>query len=148
VLQDSNLPFAQGLRHVALHTFGSREAEAKSLAARLHAYILVKDATNLLAVPDGACYYLTSGHPALARGGMGDVLAGYTGGLLARGMRAEEAALLAVWTHGAAAHLGARRYGEDGVTAKRLASLLAPTLQEHARGRLAVPSEPEFFSEV
>jgi NAD(P)H-hydrate repair Nnr-like enzyme with NAD(P)H-hydrate dehydratase domain len=45
----------------------------------------------------------TSGNPGLATGGSGDVLAGFCGALLAQGWPAWEAALGAVWMHGAAA---------------------------------------------
>jgi len=121
---------------------GSRERDALALAARTNAHILVKDASNLVATPDGECYWLTSGSPSLARGGMGDVLAGYLGGFLARGMAPLHAALLACWLHGASAHRAERRYGQDGVTAERLADMLALSSALLEKGRLAVPGEP------
>jgi NAD(P)H-hydrate repair Nnr-like enzyme with NAD(P)H-hydrate dehydratase domain len=39
------------------------------------------------------------GHPAMATAGLGDVLAGLTGALLAQGMDGFDAACLAVWLH-------------------------------------------------
>jgi NAD(P)H-hydrate repair Nnr-like enzyme with NAD(P)H-hydrate dehydratase domain len=52
-----------------------------------------------------------TGNPGLASGGTGDVLAGVCGALLAQGWPAWEAAVGAVWMHGAAAD----RLVEDGV---------------------------------
>jgi len=126
----------------------ARESQARDLAARTNAIIVVKDASNLVACPDGRLYWLTSGHPCLARGGMGDVLAGYLGGFLARGMAPLDAALLAVWLHGASAHRAQSRYGSDGVTAELLASMLAPGLARLEAGKLRVPSEPAWFTGV
>ncbi|MDR2733364.1 MAG: NAD(P)H-hydrate dehydratase [Spirochaetota bacterium] len=125
-----------------------REDQARDLAARTHAIIVVKDASNLVACPDGRCYWLTSGHPCLARGGMGDVLAGYLGGLLARGMDPRNAALLAVWLHGAGAHRAQIKHGSDGVTAEILAATLAPGLARLQKGEMNIPSEPAWFTGV
>ena len=53
--------------------------------------------------PDGLLAVNGSGNAGLAKGGSGDVLSGLIGGLLARGLKAEEAACLGVWIHGHAA---------------------------------------------
>jgi NAD(P)H-hydrate epimerase len=123
----------------------SREQAALTLAARAQAFILVKDSSNLLTAPDGKCYWMTSGHPALARGGMGDVLAGYLGGFLARGMAPLDAARLACWLHGASAHRAVRRYGSDGLSAERLAGTLAYTAALLEKGQLDIPGDPAVF---
>lgn len=52
---------------------------------------------------DGLLAVNTSGNAGLAKGGSGDVLSGLIGGLLARGLKAEDAASLGVWIHGHAA---------------------------------------------
>ena len=55
----------------------------------------------------------TTGNPGMARGGSGDILAGLLAGLLAAGWQqgrtALDAALTAVWLHGAAADRCAQR---------------------------------------
>ena len=53
--------------------------------------------------------------PRLARGGSGDVLAGMTSALLACKLPAFEAAVCAVYLHGAAADRAAAKHGEAGM---------------------------------
>ena len=53
-----------------------------------------------IAAPSGEAYVNTTGNAGMAKGGSGDVLTGLIGGLLARGYRALDAALLGVWIHG------------------------------------------------
>jgi NAD(P)H-hydrate repair Nnr-like enzyme with NAD(P)H-hydrate dehydratase domain len=63
----------------------------------------------------------TTGNPALATAGTGDVLAGLCGSLLAQGWPAWEAALAAVWIHGMAADtLVDDGVGPAGLTAGEL----------------------------
>jgi len=61
----------------------------------------------------------TSGNPGMASGGMGDVLSGVLGGLLAQGFELEEAARLGAVLHGEAADLAAEA-GERGMLATDL----------------------------
>jgi hydroxyethylthiazole kinase-like uncharacterized protein yjeF len=80
-----------------------RLEHARELALRLNAVVVLKGAGSVIARPDGFVAVNTSGNPGLATGGSGDVLAGFCGALLAQGWPAWEAALGAVWMHGAAA---------------------------------------------
>lgn len=80
-----------------------RLESARELAQRLNAVVVLKGAGSVIARPDGEVAVNTSGNPGLATGGSGDVLAGLGGTLLAQGWPAWEAALGAVWLHGAAA---------------------------------------------
>jgi hydroxyethylthiazole kinase-like uncharacterized protein yjeF len=80
-----------------------RLEHARELAMRLNAVVVLKGAGSVIARPDGFVAVNTSGNPGLATGGSGDVLAGFCGALLAQGWPAWEAALGAVWIHGAAA---------------------------------------------
>jgi NAD(P)H-hydrate epimerase len=56
------------------------------------------------------CAVCSQGNPGMATGGMGDVLTGVIGGLMAQGFEAEEAACMGVCLHSAAAD----RAAEDG----------------------------------
>jgi hydroxyethylthiazole kinase-like uncharacterized protein yjeF len=80
-----------------------RLEHARELAMRFNSVVVLKGAGSVIARPDGFAVLNTSGNPGLATGGSGDVLAGFCGALLAQGWLAWEAALGAVWMHGAAA---------------------------------------------
>jgi len=88
---------------------GVTEVQADRLAmashfAREHGVILVlKGAATVVAAPDGRVAVNSSGNAGMAAGGMGDVLTGLIGGLLAQGCGAWEAACLGVFAHGLAA---------------------------------------------
>jgi NAD(P)H-hydrate epimerase len=58
-----------------------------------------------------------AGNPGMATAGMGDVLSGVIGGLLAQGLSLQEAALAGVCVHAGAADLAARD-GERGLLAR------------------------------
>jgi NAD(P)H-hydrate repair Nnr-like enzyme with NAD(P)H-hydrate dehydratase domain len=90
---------------------------------------VLKGAGSVIARPDGFVAVNTTGNPGLATGGSGDVLAGFTGALLAQGWPAWEAALGAVWMHGAAAdRLVAAGMGPIGLTAGELPHALRAEL--------------------
>jgi hydroxyethylthiazole kinase-like uncharacterized protein yjeF len=82
-----------------------RLAAARRLAADFGAVVVLKGAGSVIARPDGLVVINATGGPALATAGTGDVLAGLCGALLAQRWPAWEAALAAVWLHGAAAEL-------------------------------------------
>jgi len=89
-----------------------RPAAARALAQKYQAVVLLKGAGSLVAAPDGRLALCDRGHPAMAGAGLGDVLAGLVGALLAQGLAAFEAACLAVWLHAAAGErLGAQGRG-------------------------------------
>ena len=97
-----------------------RPAAAGALASRFHATIILKGSGTVIA--DTALLAINpNGNPALATGGTGDVLSGICGALLAQGWPARDAALGAVWLHGAAAdRLVADGIGPTGVTASEI----------------------------
>lgn len=100
---------------------GNRLQAAATLARRFSANVILKGSGTVIAGPDGRCVINTTGNPALATAGSGDVLSGLCGALLARGMPVGEAALAAVWLHGAAADaMVAEGIGPVGVTAGEL----------------------------
>lgn len=80
-----------------------RVAAAHTLAQRFNAATVLKGCGSIVALPDGRWFINTSGNPALASAGTGDILAGIAAALLAQGWQAAEALLAAVYLHGAAA---------------------------------------------
>jgi NAD(P)H-hydrate epimerase len=79
-----------------------RPRAARALAQKFQAVAVLKGAGSLVAAPDGRLALCDRGHPAMASAGLGDVLSGLLGALLAQGMPSFEAACLAVWLHAAA----------------------------------------------
>lgn len=98
-----------------------RIAAARKLAAMFNATIVLKGSGSIVAAPNGNIAINPTGNPALATAGSGDVLSGVCGALLAQQWPGWEAALAAVWLHGAAAdELVARGIGPVGLTASEL----------------------------
>lgn len=81
-----------------------RRAAALALAARYGATVVLKGPRTLVAAVEGKLYENRAGNPAMALGGMGDLLAGVVGARWARVKGAAfTAAVAATWLHSAAA---------------------------------------------
>ena len=76
-----------------------RPRAARELARRYGCTVVLKGAGSLIAAADGRLALCDRGHPAMASAGLGDVLAGVAGALLAQGLDTFEAGCLAVWLH-------------------------------------------------
>ncbi len=90
---------------------------ARQFASRHRVVLVLKGARTVTALPDGRVRLNGSGNPGLASGGMGDVLTGLIGGLLAQGLAPAAAAVLGVYLHGRAADRLRVRFGEAGMVA-------------------------------
>ncbi|MDQ1833542.1 NAD(P)H-hydrate dehydratase [Massilia scottii] len=113
---------------------GDRLAAARELASRLNAVVVLKGSGSVIAHASGAAVINPTGNAGLATAGSGDVLAGICGSLLAQGWQAWEAALGAVWVHGAAAdRLVAQGSGPIGLTAGELPVAARAVLNALAR---------------
>lgn len=95
--------------------------------------VVLKGAQTVIAAPDGRCRVNPTGNPGLSRGGSGDVLAGMTSALLACGLPAFEAAVCAVYLHGAAADRAAAVHGEAGMLPHDLFAALGTLFAENDR---------------
>jgi hydroxyethylthiazole kinase-like uncharacterized protein yjeF len=84
--------------------------------------VILKGAGTLIC-DEKQIFVANVGNPGMASGGMGDVLSGIIGGLLAQGLNSLDAARLAVCIHGDAADLAARQ-GERGLLASDLFSYI------------------------
>ena len=109
-----------------------RRARAAALARDTGCVVVLKGHGTV--VTDGARLYVeTAGNPGMAVGGMGDVLAGVTGALLARSSAPAEAAALAVHLHALAGDLGAQELGQEALlpqdVALRLGRVMRPLKQ-------------------
>jgi NAD(P)H-hydrate epimerase len=83
-----------------------RLAQARQVAAGRPGVLVLKGAQSIIA--GGArddLWINPTGHPGMATGGSGDLLAGMVAGFRAQGLPMREAAATAAWFHGAAADL-------------------------------------------
>jgi len=87
-----------------------RWGAAAKAASKLKATVLLKGVPTVIADLRGPVHVVASGNPGLATGGSGDLLAGFVGAFLARGMQPAEAAALGAHALGRAADLGARQW--------------------------------------
>jgi NAD(P)H-hydrate epimerase len=78
----------------------SRIEIAGSLSADWGINILLKGAASVLAAPDGGIFLNPTGNPSLAKGGSGDILTGFVGGLASQGYSLVESTLLGAYLHG------------------------------------------------
>ncbi len=108
---------------------------ARGFAERLGVTLVLKGARTLIAHPDGQVAVNTTGNPAMAKGGSGDLLTGLIAGLLAQyqadAARAVEAA---VYLHGLAADLGVREADEHTLLATDSLRQLARVFRFRVRG--------------
>ena len=109
-----------------------RVGVARSFAVAYGCTLVLKGARTVIAGADGFVWINPTGNPGMASGGMGDVLAGAIGGLLAQGLPPADATCLGVHVHGLAADRAAAD-GEIGLLAGDVADALRPAL-----GTLAV----------
>jgi hydroxyethylthiazole kinase-like uncharacterized protein yjeF len=109
-----------------------RVEAARELARQLHAIVLLKGPSTVIAAPDGNAVINVTGTPALATAGTGDVLSGVIGALLAQGVDPFAAAASGAYVHGRAAR--AARSSPD-IVASDLVPALARTLQVLRTGR-------------
>jgi NAD(P)H-hydrate epimerase len=71
-------------------------------AKELQIIILLKNQYTIIATPEGKLYFNPTGNPAMATGGMGDILTGIITALLAQKYTPIETAILAAYIHGKA----------------------------------------------
>lgn len=106
-----------------------RFTAARDLARRHGAVVVLKGAGSLVAHPDGRVGVCPWGNPGMAVGGMGDLLTGVIGALLAQGATAWQAASMGVALHARAGDAAAIA-GERGL----LPSDLLPVLRRLGNG--------------
>ena len=96
-----------------------RPAHVRRLQQTFQGVAVLKGMGSLIATPD-ALYQCKRGNPGMASGGMGDVLSGIVGGLLAQGFSLSDAACFGVELHASAADIAAKQSGERGLLATDL----------------------------
>lgn len=118
ILTPHPLEAARLLRVTCAQVQADRWHLAQALARTFQACVILKGSGTVIASPDTPFLINTSGNPALATAGTGDVLAGICGAMLAQNLGPANAAGLAVWLHGLAADtLVKQGIGPVGLTA-------------------------------
>ncbi|TCD04670.1 NAD(P)H-hydrate dehydratase [Pedobacter frigidisoli] len=77
-----------------------RVQTAKIQALKLKIVIVLKNQYTFVCLPTGKIHINPTGNPAMAQGGMGDVLTGIIAGFVAQKYSSTEAAILACYIHG------------------------------------------------
>ena len=98
---------------------------ARTLQSLCGGVVVLKGAGSLVQDENDTCL-CSAGNPGMAVAGMGDVLSGIIGALLAQGQALPTAARLGVWLHAVAGDRCAEKCGELGMIAT---DLLAPVRQ-------------------
>jgi ADP-dependent NAD(P)H-hydrate dehydratase / NAD(P)H-hydrate epimerase len=99
----------------------------EQLIEKLGVVTVLKGAGSLIGAPNTAMTYLChAGNPGMASAGMGDLLSGIIGSLIAQGLSLEEAAKVGVSLHARAGDIVARDDGQRGM----LAMDLIPAIRE------------------
>ena len=105
-----------------------RVTAVQKIALTLRCSVALKGADSVCATRDGHLFVNTTGNPGMSSAGIGDVLTGMIAAFIAQGLTADNAMLLAVHLHGAAADALAERHAGIGMTATEVI--------ERARGLL------------
>ncbi len=101
-----------------------RVAAVRQAAGRYQALTVLKGARSLIATPGQQLWFNSSGNPGMARGGMGDLLAGLIAGLWAQGLEPDQATVLGVYWHGLAGNQVAQQFSTQAVSIRRLLTQL------------------------
>jgi NAD(P)H-hydrate epimerase len=93
---------------------------ARRFAQEWSCYIVLKGSRTVIGTPEGRAWVSTRGTPAMAKGGVGDVLSGVLTALLGKGLSPEEALKTGVILHGVAGEIAERRTHRESLRATDL----------------------------
>jgi hydroxyethylthiazole kinase-like uncharacterized protein yjeF len=103
----------------------NRQASIEALVKKFPATWVLKGQNTLVYGPSQSLYTCPAGNPGMATAGMGDVLSGTLGALLAQGLTPDQAARLGVYLHAKAADLLVADQGEIGLFPQELPAKMA-----------------------
>lgn len=96
--------------------------------------ILLKGAASVLATPDGQMFINPTGNPSLAKGGSGDILTGFIGGLASQGYGLTRSTLLGAYLHGYMADTWVENHSDMDLLALDLVTGLGDAIEEIRNG--------------
>jgi NAD(P)H-hydrate epimerase len=106
-----------------------RLAIARTFAQQWGVTIVLKGSGTVVAYPNGEVFLNLSGNPGMATAGSGDVLCGMITGLIAQGLRPQDAAMVAVRLHGLTGDYVEKTKGQRGLIAGDLIQALPEVLR-------------------
>jgi len=110
-----------------------RVGVAKKVAADFNVVLVLKGVPTVTALPSGFVFINSTGNSGLASGGSGDVLTGLIAGLIAQGLRPEDAAPTGAYLHGLIADRLKEKTGERAMIAGDLIKEMPAVLKEFER---------------
>ncbi len=87
-------------------------------------YVLLKGHYSALTIPDGNCYFNSTGNAGMATAGAGDVLTGIITSLIAQGYHSKHAGLIGMYLHGLAGDIAASKKGMPSLIASDIIECL------------------------
>jgi NAD(P)H-hydrate epimerase len=102
---------------------------AQRKAKELNLIILLKNQYTFITLPEGDILINPTGNPAMAVGGMGDVLSGMIAAFLAQGYTAKESAILGTYIHGRTGDILNQEMGMYSIPPGELTLLLPEIIQ-------------------
>ena len=108
----------------------SRLREAIKMSRRYGIVIVLKGRYTMVIRPDEKVYINSTGSPALATPGSGDVLTGLIGGFAAQGYEMELCAAMGAFIHGAAGDRAEKTLGSYSETASDIIDNIGPVIKE------------------
>ena len=117
---------ARLLACTAAEVQADRPAALRRLVDITRKAVILKGAGTLVSAPGRGVHLVAGVNPGMARGGMGDVLAGVACAMLARGLDPFDAARAAAWLHVRAGDVAAWRHGHEAMLATDVVACLEP----------------------
>ena len=92
--------------------------------------IILKGAFTSITLPDGQCYFNSTGNPGMATAGSGDVLTGIVLSLLTQGYSPGDAAIIGTFLHGLAGDMAAEEGSQSSLIASDIIQYLGKAFKK------------------
>jgi hydroxyethylthiazole kinase-like uncharacterized protein yjeF len=118
------------LKHTTKDIQKDRFAALRNFTGKYKGVVTVLKGAKTIISEGKEIYVNSTGNPALARGGTGDILSGLIGGFLAQKIKPLNAAVLGVYLHGLMGDLAVKHFGEEAIITEELLDFIAPAFLE------------------
>lgn len=108
----------------------------RDFARKYNLIVVLKGAYTSVSLPDGSCFFNSTGNPGMATAGSGDVLTGIILSLLGQGYTPKEAALLGVYLHGLAGDLAVVHSSEEAIIAGDIIEFTGKAYEEVRKAQI------------